>query len=125
MNTATDRFHDPQARIERFSLAAHRLVIKKLHEDPQRVGILQATITRWRAQRGLTHSEPYMQEWERLLRLPLDELERLICADNDHTTVLRSVSPFGALLTQEERDRLLREVRNQSADGRNSSQAAP
>ncbi len=125
MNTATDRFHDPQARIERFSLAAHCLVMKKLHEDPRRIDVLQATITRWRAQRGLTHSEPYMQEWERLLQLPLDELERLICADNDHATVLRSVSPFGALLTQEERDRLRLEVRHQSADGRNAPEATP
>jgi hypothetical protein len=125
VNTVNDRLHDPQARIERFSLAAHRLVMKKLHEDPQRVGVLQATITRWRAQRGLTHSEPYMQEWERLLELPLDEFERLICADTDHATVLRSVSPFGSLLTQEERDRLLLEVRNQSADKRDASKATP
>jgi hypothetical protein len=125
VNSTTDRFHDPQARIERFSLAAHRLVMKKLYEDPQRVGVLQSTLTRWRTQRGLTHSEPYMQEWERLLRMPLNELERLICADNDHATVLRSVSPFGSLLTSEERNRLLLEVRNQSADERQASQATP
>jgi hypothetical protein len=125
VNTTNDRFHDPQARIERFSLVAHRLVMKKLHEDPRQIDVLQATITRWGAQGALTRSEPYMQEWECLLKLPLDDFERLICADNDHATVLRSVSPIGSLLTQEERDRLRLEVRNLSADGCNAPEATP
>jgi hypothetical protein len=125
MNTANERFHDPQARIERFSRAAHCLAMKKLREDPQRIDVLQATITRWRAQGALTRSEPYMHEWERLLRLPMDELERLICADNDHATALRSVSPIGSLLTPEEHDRLRFEARNESGEQRNASKAAP
>jgi hypothetical protein len=125
MTVGSDRFNDPQARIERFSRAAHRLVIKKLREDPRRIDGLQATITRWRAQGALTHSEPYMHEWERLLQLPPDELERLICADNDHATVLRSVSPIGSLLTPEERDRLRFEARNGFGELRNASETAP
>jgi hypothetical protein len=123
VTTTNDRFHDPQSRIERFSLAAHCLVMKKLREDPRRIDVLQATITRWRAQGALTHSEPYMHEWERLLQQPLDELEPMICADNDHATVLRSVSPIGSLLTPEERDSLRFDARNGFGEPHSASEA--
>lgn len=125
MTASNDRFHDPQARIERFALAAHRLVMEKLREDPRRIDDLQATITRWRTQGALTHSEPYMREWERLLQLPIDELERLICADNDRATALRSVSPIGSLLTPQERDRLRLEARNESGERHSAPEATP
>jgi hypothetical protein len=125
MRIAQDRFNDPQARTERFLLAAHRLAMTKLHEAPHRIEELAATIARWRAQGALTRSEPYMREWERLLRLPLDDLERVICAGNDHATVLRSVSPIACLISGEERDRLRRQVRLEPGSGLDSSESTP
>jgi hypothetical protein len=109
MTDADNRWMDPQARIERFSLAAHRLAMSRLRERPERVEELLATISRWRTHRGVTHSDPYMTEWEALLRKPLDEIERVVCGEGEHETVLRSVSPMGRLITTEERDRLLME----------------
>jgi hypothetical protein len=106
---ANDRSMDRQVQIERFLLAAHRLAMQRLRENPLRVADLLATIARWRAQGSLTHSEPYMQEWESLLRLPIDDLEVAICGEGDHPTVLRSVSPVGQLITAEEREQLRRE----------------
>jgi hypothetical protein len=112
MAATYDRSNDPQARIERFWLAAHRLAFVRLRENPQRVNDLLATISRGRAQGSLTHSEPYMKEWERLLSMPLDEMERSLCPEDDHATVLRTVSPIGLLITPEERERLRKESRH-------------
>jgi hypothetical protein len=68
-------------------------------------------IARWRERRGPARSDPYLDEWERLLSLPLDELERAVCADSDHAAALRSTSPFAPLITAAEREALLRESR--------------
>jgi hypothetical protein len=42
----------------------------------------------------------------------LDDIERVICADDQHGALLRSVSPMSTLVTQAERTVLLREARS-------------
>lgn len=103
---------DRQRRIEIFLQAAHRLAVARLRADPKRIGEVQALLQRWRQQSGATRSDVYWDEWERLLAMPIDDFEILICADNEHATVLRSVSPIGVLITEPERRELLREVRS-------------
>lgn len=94
-----------------FLQAAHRFAMARLRAEPARIGEVQALLHRWREQSGRTRSDPYWDEWERMLTLPLDEFERLICADDEHATVLRSVSPIGAVISNAERRELLRKVR--------------
>lgn len=43
--------------------------------------------------------------------MPIDAFESAICADDEHATVLRSVSPLGVLITERERRDLLSEAR--------------
>lgn len=94
-----------------FLQAAHRLALTRLRAEPERIGEVQALLHRWREQSGRTRSDLYWDEWERLLVLPIDDFESLICADDEHATVLRSVSPIGVLISEAERRELLLEAR--------------
>lgn len=100
-----------QQQIDRFLLAAHRLALSRLRAEPQRVEPVRAQLARWRAQSGPTRSDSYWDEWQRLLASDIREMERVVCADDEHGAVLRSVSPLSTLITQAERTRLLREAR--------------
>jgi|SRR4051794_3751613 len=101
-----------QQQIDKFLLAAHRLAVSRLRAEPQRIGPVRAQLARWRAQSGPARSDLYWDEWQRLLALDIREMERVICADDEHGAVLRSVSPLSTLITQAERAQLLREARN-------------
>lgn len=101
-----------QTQIEAFLLAAHRLALSRLRETPSRIEEARGLLSRWRVQDGKTRSDPYWDEWEHLLESDVDALECVVCAVGDHPTALRSVSPLGVLLTQEERASLLEQARN-------------
>jgi hypothetical protein len=102
---------DRQRRIEIFLQAAHRLAVSRLRADPGRMAEVRALLQRWRQQAGPNRSDLYWDEWEKLLALPLDEFEHVICADGEHATTLRSVSPIGVLISEQERRQLLSEAR--------------
>ncbi len=42
--------------------------------------------------------------------MPIDEFERVICAEDEHAIALRSASPIGVLIS-EQRAELLRQAR--------------
>jgi len=102
---------DRQRRTEVFLQVAHRFAMVRLRADPARIGDVRALLHRWREQSGRTRSDIHWDERERLLTLPLDEFERVICADDEHATVSRSVSAIGAVISTAERRELLREAR--------------
>ena len=104
---------DRQLRIDRFSLAAHRLAVLRLREQPRRLDEARGVIRRWRAQTAQpAHCEPYWEEWDQLLAEGVDAVERVICAPDDHAATLRSVSPLGRFVSPAERYRMLREVQD-------------
>lgn len=104
---------DRQKRTELFlQAAAHRSAVARLRAAPVRVGKVRALLHRWREQPEKTRSDVHWDEWEQLLTLPIDQFERLICADGEHATVLRSVSPIEAVISNAERHELLREARS-------------
>src|SRR5437773_1115242 len=100
-----------QQQIATFLASAHRLAIERLRVEPQAVERVREQLQRWRRMSGPTRSDPYWDEWEALLDQGVDALENVICADDEHAQVLRSVSPISVLLTQRERAQLLREAR--------------
>jgi len=61
------------------------------------------TIARWQTQRGPSASDPYMREWQVLLKGDLSQLQTRVCADDDHAATLRNTSPLGFVLTPAER----------------------
>ena len=102
---------DRHQQIDVFSLAAHRLAVARLREQPARVDEALGVLNRWRAQAGgSSHCDPYWDEWERLLNAGVDAVERAACASTDGAATLRSVSPLGRFITVAERNGLLREA---------------
>ena len=100
-----------QQQIDKFLLAAHRLAVQRLRADPGRIEPVRAQLERWRVQSGPTRSDHYWDEWQQLLAADIEKLESVVCADNEHGALLRSVSPMSTLVTQRERAELLREAR--------------
>lgn len=100
-----------QQQIDKFLLAARRLALSRLRAEPTRIEPVRAQLARWRVQSCPSRSDTYGDEWQRLLVADLAETERVVCADNEHGAVLRSVSPMSTLVTQGERAVLLREAR--------------
>jgi hypothetical protein len=101
-----------QQQINLFSLAAHRLAVARLREEPQRLLEVRGVLERWRAQAGEpTHCDPYWNEWDRLLSEGVDAIERAVCVPTDQAATLRSMSPLGRLISVGERNELLRQAR--------------
>jgi hypothetical protein len=100
-----------QLQIDHFVAQAHYLAVQHLREQPARVKEVREQLTRWRKQAGATRSDAYWDEWESLLGKPIDALAKEVCADTEHATALRSVSPMSALITQVERAKLLSQAR--------------
>lgn len=100
-----------QQQIEHFLLVAHRMAVARLRAEPSRVDAAKDQLARWRRDAGLARSEPTLREWDRLLTSSLEELERVVCSNDEHGPLLRSVSPLSTLLTQKERAELLRQSR--------------
>jgi hypothetical protein len=101
-----------QAQINVFSLAAHRLAVTRLREQPDRVSEALEVLKRWRELvDGPTHCSPYWDEWVSLLAQGVDAVELAVCDASDHADVLRSVSPLGRFITAAERQQLLSDAR--------------
>ena len=100
-----------QQQIDRFLLAAHRLAVVRLREEPRRIEQVRALLRKWRLASGVSRSDPYWDEWDALLAAGVDALEGAVCAGSDHAQALRNVSPVSVLLTQRERAQLLQEAR--------------
>jgi hypothetical protein len=100
-----------QLQLDHFVAQAHNLAVQRLREQPERICEVRAQLVHWRKQAGATRSDTYWDEWEGLLSKPVEDLAKQVCADTDHATVLRSVSPMSVLITQAERAQLLTQAR--------------
>ena len=99
-----------QQQINAFTQAFHLTAIKRLAAEPALVERALQTVQRWYEQRGPSASDPYMCEWQGLLRGDLRELQNRVCADSDEAATLRNVSPLGFVLTPAERQALRRQT---------------
>jgi len=92
-----------QQQIHAFTQAFHRAAFERLAAQPALVERALKTIARWQTQRGPCASDPYMREWQVLLKGDLSQLQTRVCADDDHAATLRNTSPLGFVLTLAER----------------------
>lgn len=88
-------------RIDQRSLAMHRAIAEKLRARPELLQIARDNIERWYPCAG--GSQPYLDEWRRMLDFPLEELISLFLQDNQRMTALRQASPFAGVLEPKER----------------------
>lgn len=89
------------------ALAYHRLVAERLDEDL--VADAGRRLARWRAS-GRIHPS-WADTWEEILAKPIPMIARAIAADTKKARELRQTSPFAGALTEQERSRLVRAVR--------------
>jgi hypothetical protein len=88
-------------RIDRRSLALHQAVAKKLRAHPELIGIARENLDRWYD--GSGRSRHYIDEWRRILDLPLEEVLSVMEQDGERMTALRQSSPFAGVLEPAER----------------------
>jgi hypothetical protein len=88
------------------ALAYHRLIAERM--DDALAEEARRKLQNWRAS-GRIHPR-WADEWERVLALPLSQLQRAISADTARARELRQTSPFAGALPEHERRRLLRAV---------------
>jgi hypothetical protein len=100
-----------QQQIDAFLLAVHELAGERLRREPARIADAAQLLSDWRSKSGETRSDPLWDEWQNLLRKPVEQLISKMTERSDHADHLRSVSPMGRLITQMERAELLQRCR--------------
>ncbi len=104
-----------QQSLDAFSLAAHRLAVARLREQPARLREAAEVLQRWRLlAAGPSHCDAYWDAWEKLLSEGTEAIEAAVCHSGEPAATLRSVSPLGRFISVAERNRLLREARDSS-----------
>ena len=88
---------------DRRSLALHRLIARKLEEEPRGViALARANLDRWQAHREI----PVYREWSHWLHKDVSLLARLLRSPSHEATRLRQSSPFAGVLTELERAKI-------------------
>lgn len=80
---------------DRVKLLFHRLIARRLGEDPSLVALARDAMAKTRESR---EERSYMREWEELLSLDVDVLRREITRRDERMTRLRISSPLGCLI---------------------------
>lgn len=94
-------------RAELRSLAYHRALVAQLSRPM--IDDALHTLWTWREQGKIDFR--YADHWEKLLGKPVDEVGRVIGDDSDSARDLRQNSPFAGMLSEAERQKILREIR--------------
>ena len=92
--------------IDQRSLALHRLLTEKIRQDPALFENVKRTLARWR-KTVCTNSQPYLEEWQRLVDLGIEECLAVATEDSERATAMRQASPFCGILSEEERREFL------------------
>jgi len=102
MVPATD-FRDLKghARIDARSLAMYRAMAVKQRQSPELLASAHDNLQRWSATAG--RSQPYLDAWPELLKLPLEELFVVMVEDSEKMTAMRQAGPFAGVLSPKER----------------------
>lgn len=94
----------PLTREDQRSLAFHRLVAKRLLEDPGAVRTKALhNIDVMEAAHSDGSAAPYFTDWRALLDGPESTLIEVLLSTSDRARALRQVTPFAGVLTDEER----------------------
>lgn len=94
--------------IDQRSLALHRLITEKIRQDPRLFENMKKTLTRWRKIVSV-NSQPYLEEWQRLVDLGIVECLAVATEDSEQATAMRQASPFCGILTEDEHREFLLE----------------
>lgn len=79
----------------------HRAIAEKLRAQPELIEVARENLRRWMAEPG--RSQPYFEEWLRILSRPFSDVLAAIEDDSERMTALRQCTPFAGVLTPKER----------------------
>jgi len=79
----------------------YRAVAAKLRCRPELLAVAHDNLSRWTADAG--RSQPYFEEWRRILAMPFEEMLALVVEDSERMTALRQCTPFAGALSPRER----------------------
>lgn len=98
---------DPHERASRRSLAYHRAIARRLRRSMADEALHR--IWAWRDQGRI--DARYADRWEQVLRAPVAEIRAILGEDTPAGRDLRQNSPFAGVLSEAERNKIVREVR--------------
>jgi hypothetical protein len=107
---------------DRVKLLFHRLIARRLGQDPSLIELARQELARVREQR---EERTYMKEWDEILRLDVETPRRVIVRRDERMTRLRISSPMGPLIDVRDlelRRRIWRNARRALSLGRTSSE---
>lgn len=107
---------DPHRLAELRSLAYHRVIAQRLHEDRSILERARARVAAWLAEDG--RARPYAERWKEVLDGPDAQIARVLVEDSEAARALRQATPFAGALDARERWRLWREVKDRLTDHR-------
>ncbi|MFC8039549.1 helix-turn-helix domain-containing protein [Paenarthrobacter sp. NPDC057355] len=91
-------------REERIPFELHIELSLKLHLDEQRIrSIGRAGVEKMRERPRSTVADEWVNRWDELLGLPVEEIEEAMLEDSPFATELRQMSPFAGALSEQER----------------------
>jgi len=94
--------------IDRRSLAFGRAIAARIAADPGAIVRARATLSRW-----MTTSSPGVRatllEWQGVLDGPVDGVVALLTSPDERATRLRQSNPFTGVLSNQERNAILRQ----------------
>lgn len=96
----------PHDRARARSLAYHRAVARRLRKPM--VEEARHVLYRWREQGRI--DQRYAERWERLLDRPVPEIRRALADESQEADDRRQNSPFAGMISEAERQRILREI---------------
>ena len=88
-------------RLDQRSLEMHRAIARKLRAHPASLEIAHDNLERWSRTAG--RSQPYWDEWRKILARPLPEILDLLEEESERMTALRQATPFAGVLEPAER----------------------
>jgi meiotically up-regulated gene 157 (Mug157) protein len=99
-----------QRQIERFTLEFHQVEVDRLRGHPEHLTKAVQVLNRWESQGVSPFGQVYRDIWRRILGYGVDEIEKTVCVDTDKAATIRSMSPLGFLLSEDERMQIRRKA---------------
>jgi hypothetical protein len=96
----------PEDVVEK-TLGWHRLAVAKLHQHPTRLAIVRRNIETFK-EKASPGSQHYIREWKQLFDAGPEQLYAVALEESEHANDLRQCSPFGGVLSDEERQAYFR-----------------
>lgn len=92
------------------TLGWHRLAVAKLKRHPELLETVRANIEGYK-RRGSPRAMHYFLEWEEHFARGSEHLFAIALEESEHAADLRQCSPFGGILTNEERWQYFRDFK--------------